>query len=195
MPNRILVDQGTDFGELFIHLAAENGSLVDKTGVETHSSLGLCERYHQPIRTVYRKLMMKTFCALNNQYLYEIGNSVLVWRENQISNRIGEWIGPYNISKVDYKRKLVSISDHSSKPFNITQVKRYYPLEKYAESFITKLQQSCINYVSPDDSDLIYLTEVIHPTDPRTKCPEMTTAKKVEIINLLRRSTFKVILK
>lgn len=32
--------------------------MVEKTGVEADSSLGLCEKYRQPIREVYRKLKM-----------------------------------------------------------------------------------------------------------------------------------------
>lgn len=30
MPNCILVDQGTEFGDLFVHLAAENCTIVEK---------------------------------------------------------------------------------------------------------------------------------------------------------------------
>ena len=39
------------------------------------------------------------------------------------------------------------------------------------------------------------MTEILHPTDPRAQCPEMTKAKKEEIRNLLRRNKFKIILK
>ena len=44
-------------------------------------------------------------------------------------------------------------------------------------------------------ADDIYLTEILHPNDPRAKGPDMTLAKRSEIGNLLRRGTFKVILK
>jgi len=40
----------------FIHIARCAEVKVDKTGIEAHSSLGIGERYHQPLRTAFRKL-------------------------------------------------------------------------------------------------------------------------------------------
>ena len=54
----MLVDQGSEFGNLFIGLATASNVEVQKTGIESHSSLGLCERYHQPLRTIYRRIMV-----------------------------------------------------------------------------------------------------------------------------------------
>ena len=52
----MLVDQGSAFGPLFINIDALSNVEVDRTGIETHSSLRLGERYHQPLRKTYRKI-------------------------------------------------------------------------------------------------------------------------------------------
>ena len=59
LPNRILVDQGSNVGksEPFISLAARANVEVQGTGIEAHSSLGIGERYHEPVRTTFRKIM------------------------------------------------------------------------------------------------------------------------------------------
>ena len=57
LPNRMLVDQGSAFGPLFISIGAMSNIEVQRTGIEAHSSLGVCERYHQPLRQTYRKIM------------------------------------------------------------------------------------------------------------------------------------------
>ena len=54
LPNRILVDQGTYFGDTFKTLGALANISVDSTGVEAHSSLSLGERYHQPLWQIFR---------------------------------------------------------------------------------------------------------------------------------------------
>lgn len=274
MPNRILVDQGTEFGSTFVHLAAECGATVDHTGVEAHSSLGLCERYHEPIRTIYRKLRtehpnmprdlalslalkgmndvsrpegitpsslvfgtyppmhtphesqpgkkdqterealikkvtsdmekhmakMKISRALKHstpqasKENFEVNDTVLVWRENTISNRIGEWLGPFSIKKIDRKRKLIWITEHQN-PFNITQIKKYHPPDKCADQLMDQIN-NCFNlFSSPSLNCDIHLTEILHPTDLRASSPEMNEAKKAKIKGLLKRGTFKIILK
>ena len=57
LPHKMLVDQGTNFDRLFINMAAQSNVEVQKTAIEAHSSLGFCERFHQPLRTIYRKIM------------------------------------------------------------------------------------------------------------------------------------------
>ena len=54
--NCILTDQGSQFGEKFISLARLSNVEVSRTGIEAHASLGLVERYHEPLRSTYRKL-------------------------------------------------------------------------------------------------------------------------------------------
>eukprot|EP00171_Calliarthron_tuberculosum_P022450 IDg22450t1 len=42
---------------------------------------------------------------------YEPGEQVLVWREKQVNNRIGEWMGPKTVHGFDPERKLVYVTD------------------------------------------------------------------------------------
>ena len=53
----MIVDQGSQFGNLFINMAAVADVQVDRTSIEAHASLGLVERNHQPLRQTYRKIM------------------------------------------------------------------------------------------------------------------------------------------
>lgn len=45
---------------MFLHMDALKKMKNEKTGIESHSSLGIAERFNQPIRTVYRKLRLET---------------------------------------------------------------------------------------------------------------------------------------
>ena len=60
LPRKILVDQGSSFGEsfgdIFMHIGDAGNVEIQRTGVESHSSLGLGERYHHSLRYTYRKL-------------------------------------------------------------------------------------------------------------------------------------------
>ena len=58
LPNRILVDQGSNLGksEPFISLAARANVEVQGTGIEAHSSLRIGERYHEPILSTFRTM-------------------------------------------------------------------------------------------------------------------------------------------
>lgn len=54
--NRILVDQGSNLGPSFVHMAHPQGVDPELTGIESHNSLSIGERYHQPLRDTYRKI-------------------------------------------------------------------------------------------------------------------------------------------
>lgn len=56
LPNRIIVDQGSHFGPSFVHMAHLRGLNVEHKCIESHNSLGVGERYHQPLRKTYRKI-------------------------------------------------------------------------------------------------------------------------------------------
>lgn len=55
--SRMLVEHEGAFGFLFIYIAAPSKVEVDRSSIEARSSLGLGERYQQPIRQTYRKIM------------------------------------------------------------------------------------------------------------------------------------------
>ena len=277
LPNRILTDQGSQFGDVFINIAAASDVKVDRTGVEAHSSLGLGERFHQPLRNTYRKRVVehpnsdKTLALLlavksMNDTLgpeglvpsalmfgeypqayakseikgerftlsgraelattarkemelqmaklrvkralsyaappaadrsYQPGDRVLVWRENVVNNRIGEWMGPFTVMATDERKKLAYVQDvkiGAARPFNVVQVKPYYAADTLAHSFMLDLGQSLRQFGSPQEQEF-FLTEIIENSDPRANSKEMENAKAKEIRNLLSRGTFKVILK
>ena len=128
---------------------------------------------------------------------FEVGQDVLVWRERKVESRIGEWIGPYKVHAVDQPKKLVFVKDSEEgdpRPFNVTQVKAYRTPEQTNHAFMSEVLHSLSDFSSPKDEDM-FLTEVLTPGDPRCSSKEMTSAKKAEIRYLLKRGTFKVILR
>ena len=59
LPNKLMVDQGSALGktEVFAPKARTSNVELENTGIEPHSSFGVVERYLQPLRTTYRKLI------------------------------------------------------------------------------------------------------------------------------------------
>lgn len=57
LPNRIRTDQGSQFGDIFILVARFADVHVERTSIGAHSSLELGERYIDPFRATYRKIM------------------------------------------------------------------------------------------------------------------------------------------
>lgn len=57
MPHGIIFDQSSYFGEPFAQFCRIGGVDIQRTGLEAHSVLILGERYHQALRTIYRKIM------------------------------------------------------------------------------------------------------------------------------------------
>ena len=129
-------------------------------------------------------------------YIFEVGQRVLVWRERKVENRIGEWLGPYIAYGTDPERQLVYVQDVKvgpACPFNLTQVKHYREPEQINYTLFEELRESLADFRSqPDCKNL--LTEILKPKDPMSSTPAMSEAKKKEIENLLKRSTFKVVL-
>ena len=123
---------------------------------------------------------------------YQPGDKVLVWREEVVDSRIGEWLGPFSVSSFEPEKKLVLVQDDkggSPKPFNVLQVKPYLEPTDVAHSFMSDLHRALSYNCTRDDND-IYLTEIIDRQDPRVDSLDMKAAKKKEIRNLLERGTF-----
>ncbi len=59
LPNRILVDQDSNLGNLFVDVASVSNVKVESTGIEAHGSLGIGERYHKPLRQPFRKIKVE----------------------------------------------------------------------------------------------------------------------------------------
>ena len=60
LPNRILFDQGSNLckSESFVSLAGRENVEVQGTVIKAHSSLGIGERYHEPVRTTFCKMVL-----------------------------------------------------------------------------------------------------------------------------------------
>ena len=277
LPNRIIVDQGSNFGDSFIRMASLDGIQVERTGIESHNGLSICERYHSPIRSTVRKILtvhpksnfdlvlalavkalndtsgpeglvpsalvfgefprldmpseynrrptsdergeiatmarnlmrthldtMRISRALRHNVpsatdkIYEEGDDILVWREKGHTAKNGEYLGPFKVSSFDRSSKLVYIHDIPNakpRPFNTSQVKHYLSPSTLSSTLFSQLKQSLTNFMSPSDSDDIFMTEIIPTKDSRSQSPEMMKARREEIANLIKRGTFKIILK
>lgn len=278
LPQKILVDQGSQFGKILKTLGALRHIEIEETGTEAHSSLGLGERYHEPVRTTYRKLRLQfpkvdpevllrfSVKAMNDtlgpeglfpsalvfgEYpsirtvselleerptlssraelaiaarkemaqimakqrvqrglrhnvpaatdrAFAPGDKVLVWRENIIANRIGEWMGPFIVEAVDVGKKLVYVRDAKvgpAKPYNLAQVKPFIPPEYAAKLLFADVKEAFHDFLSPEGEEEILLTEVVEAGDSRIDTPEMAEARYKEIKGLLERGTFQIILR
>ncbi len=71
LSNRLLVDHGSQLGksQIFASLAATSNVELQTTGIQAHSSLGISERYHQPIFNNFRKLKISNPKQDNNLLL------------------------------------------------------------------------------------------------------------------------------
>lgn len=57
LSNKMLTGQGISFGPRFIPLVRLHDFEVHYTSVKSYASLVLYERYHEPLRTIYRKII------------------------------------------------------------------------------------------------------------------------------------------
>eukprot|EP00171_Calliarthron_tuberculosum_P003447 IDg3447t1 len=98
------------------------------------------------------------------------------------------------------KKKLVQIQDAPDslpRPFNVTQVHKYYEPEELSRMHFTELHQTLQHFSSNEVEENLqtFLTEIIDTKDPRSTFVAMIEAKQNEICGLLDRGTFKLILR
>eukprot|EP00171_Calliarthron_tuberculosum_P005246 IDg5246t1 len=56
-PDVFFMDHGSVFtSNEWKRLADENGVVLKFSGVQHHNGIGICERYHAPLRNIYRKV-------------------------------------------------------------------------------------------------------------------------------------------
>ena len=111
LPRKILVDKGSQFGDLFISLGAVSYVKVRRTGIESHNSLGLGERYHQPLRNTFRKLRI-AYPDKERQKLLSFGVKALndTLRPGGLFPSalvFGELPSPHTVSETRYLRALL----------------------------------------------------------------------------------------
>ena len=64
----MMVDEGAQFSATFSDLAKLHDINVEKSGIQSHNSLGIGERYHKPQRDTYRKLKIH-LPSMQHQFL------------------------------------------------------------------------------------------------------------------------------
>ena len=109
-------------------------------------------------------------------------------------NRVGEWIGPFPIFALDREKKLVFLQESkigAARPFSQGMVKPYLSPDDASHVLFQQLGHS----LSSRYSHHTLLTDSLKRGDPRCLSPQMSNAKCTEIHQLIRRGTFKVILK
>lgn len=118
--------------------------------------------------------------------LYEVGDRVLVLREKQVDNRIGEGLGPFAVAGIDRERNLVYVSinpPHPAKAFGLAQVKKYLQSEQAAAFMITDLGNTLTSFMSDKYENhtrrKIFPTKVINAKDPRVSSNAMKPAEKI----------------
>lgn len=95
---------------------------------------------------------------------FEIGDLVYLWRETPKC-----WTGPFKILNLEAKNVWLKVDSKGPKPFSITRVKR-------------ALAPLSVNW-----------TEVLKKSDPRYSSPEMLEATRAEMVNLIKRGTFSLV--
>lgn len=131
--------------------------------------------------------------------VFEVGDQVLVFREKQVNNRIGEWLGPYIVRGVNMSRKIVYVQlkeNDQPKTFGLAQVKKFLWHDDLNIGFVADLGNALRLFSTDNNNDnesSKFATEVLRKGDPpRINKDEMVAAKKNEVQVLLERETFKV---
>eukprot|EP00171_Calliarthron_tuberculosum_P004009 IDg4009t1 len=187
LPNRILVDQGSSFGAPFVRIAAAGNVEVSSTGIEAHSSLGI-EGF------VPSALVFGEYPRVFTRSEVQTSRSTATGKAEMVNAARGE------VSRLMAKatnKKLVYVQDvtiGNARLFNVVQVKRYHKPKVIAHSLFAGIERSMRQFESPSD-DYVFLTEIIQSSDPRAQSSEMSAAVRTEVQGLLRRGTFKVILR
>lgn len=81
-----------------------------------------------------------------------------------------------------------------AKQFNLVQIKPYYSPDVLSHTFLSDVAKGMSSFGSPKE-DIVLMTEVLYPLDERAESTEMLNAREKEIHDLLKRGTFKVMLK
>lgn len=111
--SRIITDQGSKFGDQFIHIARTANVDVDRTGVEAHSSLGIGgERYHEPLRTTFRKIMKEHPC-IDKHLAFSLAQRAMndtLGPEGLVSSALvfGEYLRTHTLSEPHLHRHSLS---------------------------------------------------------------------------------------
>lgn len=157
-----------------------------------------CDEMAQKMENLLVKRSLRHRTPASTDQIYIPGDMPLVWRENIVNNRIGEFLGPYKVRSFNCETKLVYIEDEKSKsiqPFCTTQVKPYILPQKLSTTYMAQLGHALKRFKSPSPSDDIFVTKLLTRCDKRSSIPSIQEARQSEMESLFRRGKFRVILK
>ena len=124
-----------------------------------------------------------------------IGHSVGLCRRRLLLVVVSCVAGPLDLlSRPDRRIALQDTRDGLQRPYNIAQVKPYLSEVEVSNAFLVDIQKGLGSYSTHEPND-VHLTEVLKPNYPRASSFRMTKAKGAEIMGLLDRRTFKVVLR
>lgn len=123
---------------------------------------------------------------------YEQGEEILVWREQQVNNRIGESVGPHVVDAWDPQKKLVYIRETQIgpiRPFNVTQVKKYLRPHDASHTHIPDVSKDLFQLSHTSGT---FEMEVLHSDHPCAMSEQMKKAITDKVKGLLARAVFRI---
>lgn len=120
------------------------------------------------------------------RYLVTPGDRVFVYQERRKA-----WTGPYTVHKIHEKEVFVHV-DGALKHFNLSQV--LPDPATSGDKEIERLLQATSHFTSKGGSGHhAYITEVLHPRDPRRSSDSFQTAKAKELEGLAHRGVYEIV--
>lgn len=88
--------------------------------------------------------------------------SQVIWREKQVENRIGEWLGSFVFISTDEAANIILVQKNTDSPiqrFNFSQVKHFITEGDVSSEYLETLYFAVQQFTSPDDPISIHMTE------------------------------------
>ena len=126
--------------------------------------------------------------------ILEKGDKVRIFREKD-----KKYTGPFPVLRVDDKQVFVLDGD-KEKQFSIHQTMKAEDYDSINNGYyhLYQLNGALQQFISrPTKSSTktfrVHITEILHPSDHRTKSPQAEAARKKEISDLIKRGTWKLV--
>jgi hypothetical protein len=118
---------------------------------------------------------------------YSAGQKVLVYRETESPH----WQGPYNIIRIENKQVYIDRNGREVQ-HSISQIKPY--VDSINDESMNTLCCMLKPFYSKQQRPIkVFLTETLHPADPRGMNEKFMAAKQKEIEGLISKNTWKVV--
>ena len=132
------------------------------------------------------KLALQRKTPADADRVYQPGDKVLVWHENQVENFVGEYVGPYTVISYDSITKTELVPSECGGKYEMYSSAQISPLitanfdttspDLIVIDYVKKIYSSLSNYKTPPDSTDICLIDVIQLRDPLARDPRMAKA-------------------